>query len=346
MVRDLMGLYVRFGVNPSARGAYQRLGFLARAARGGGRGLRHRLDLGPDHWRGGRLLPPESRSPTGRSFSGAIRRPDLVAASRVAQVAAVDLDQAGGARDVALDVFHQAPTGSALPASAAAVSLAAEGQREQVAATTRAPPGGSGGDAAVQSPGMARLPAPGPPGSGWHWGDLVHGPASVVALSDSWVGSPIQGTAAPRARPRCAARARCPASCGRLNSALHALDQRLGIDLGAGAPAEVLDQRRDVLAAARAAAGWSGAGPRAGSTGRRGTALALTASRRSRLVAAMTCTSRLHGLGRAQPADGALLQRAQQLGLQLQRQLADLVEEHRAALGRLEGARCGARRRR
>jgi serine/threonine protein kinase len=29
MVRDLMGLYVRFGVNPSARGAYQRLGFLA-----------------------------------------------------------------------------------------------------------------------------------------------------------------------------------------------------------------------------------------------------------------------------------------------------------------------------
>jgi serine/threonine protein kinase len=30
MVRDLMGLYVRFGVNPSARGAYQRIGFLAR----------------------------------------------------------------------------------------------------------------------------------------------------------------------------------------------------------------------------------------------------------------------------------------------------------------------------
>ena len=29
MVRDLMGLYVRFGVNPSARGAYQRLGILA-----------------------------------------------------------------------------------------------------------------------------------------------------------------------------------------------------------------------------------------------------------------------------------------------------------------------------
>jgi len=29
LVRDLMGLYVRFGVNPSARGAYQRLGILA-----------------------------------------------------------------------------------------------------------------------------------------------------------------------------------------------------------------------------------------------------------------------------------------------------------------------------
>jgi serine/threonine protein kinase len=29
MVRDVMGLYVRFGVNPSARGAYQRLGLIA-----------------------------------------------------------------------------------------------------------------------------------------------------------------------------------------------------------------------------------------------------------------------------------------------------------------------------
>jgi serine/threonine protein kinase len=29
LVRDLMGLYVRFGVNPSARGAYQRMGILA-----------------------------------------------------------------------------------------------------------------------------------------------------------------------------------------------------------------------------------------------------------------------------------------------------------------------------
>jgi len=28
MVRDLMGLYVRFGVNPSARGAHQRIGLL------------------------------------------------------------------------------------------------------------------------------------------------------------------------------------------------------------------------------------------------------------------------------------------------------------------------------
>ena len=35
MVRDLMGLYVRFGVNPSARGAYQRIGFLARRGRCG-----------------------------------------------------------------------------------------------------------------------------------------------------------------------------------------------------------------------------------------------------------------------------------------------------------------------
>ena len=38
------------------------------------------------------------------------------------------------------------------------------------------------------------------------------------------------------------------------------------------------------------------------------------------------------------PADLALLQHAQQLGLQLERQLADLVEEQRAAVGLLEQA--------
>ena len=43
--------------------------------------------------------------------------------------------------------------------------------------------------------------------------------------------------------------------------------------------------------------------------------------------------------GLSQPADLASLDGAQQLGLHLERQLADLVEEDRSAVGRLEGAR-------
>ena len=42
----------------------------------------------------------------------------------------------------------------------------------------------------------------------------------------------------------------------------------------------------------------------------------------------------------------ALLQHAQQLHLQVQRQLADLVEEERAAVGAAEAAGRGRRRRR
>ena len=42
--------------------------------------------------------------------------------------------------------------------------------------------------------------------------------------------------------------------------------------------------------------------------------------------------------------DLALLQRAQQLGLQLERQLADLVEEQRAAVRELEAARAALQR--
>ena len=52
----------------------------------------------------------------------------------------------------------------------------------------------------------------------------------------------------------------------------------------------------------------------------------------------MTRTFTLRGLRLADAADLARLERAQQLRLELERQLADLVEEHRAAVGRLEGA--------
>ena len=53
---------------------------------------------------------------------------------------------------------------------------------------------------------------------------------------------------------------------------------------------------------------------------------------RSRLVAAMTRTSTLERAGAAHPLELALLQHPQQLGLQLQGQLADLVQEQRAAV--------------
>ncbi len=49
---------------------------------------------------------------------------------------------------------------------------------------------------------------------------------------------------------------------------------------------------------------------------------------------------RVHGqqAGRADPGHMALLEHAEQLGLRRERQLADLIEEQRAALGRLERA--------
>ena len=61
-------------------------------------------------------------------------------------------------------------------------------------------------------------------------------------------------------------------------------------------------------------------------------AAAATSARRSRLVAAITRDVDLLRLQRADALHLAVLERAQQLGLDRQRQLADLVEEQRAAL--------------
>ena len=63
---------------------------------------------------------------------------------------------------------------------------------------------------------------------------------------------------------------------------------------------------------------------------------------RSRWVAEMTRTSTRDRLVGAERLDRPLLQHAQQLGLRRQRQLGDLVEEQRAAVGGLEAARRGA----
>jgi hypothetical protein len=65
-------------------------------------------------------------------------------------------------------------------------------------------------------------------------------------------------------------------------------------------------------------------------------------------VAAITRTSTECWL-RAQPVDGLFLQKAQQVGLQLQRQIANFIEEERAALRAFDQAalsRQGAGRRR
>ncbi len=70
-----------------------------------------------------------------------------------------------------------------------------------------------------------------------------------------------------------------------------------------------------------------------------------TACLRSRLVAAID--ARTSTIARAFLADAfelALLQHAQRLALQLERDLADLVEEQRAAIGQLEAADRGRAR--
>ena len=63
-----------------------------------------------------------------------------------------------------------------------------------------------------------------------------------------------------------------------------------------------------------------------------------TIAARSRWVAAITRASSCDRLGIADALERALLQHAQQLGLQLERDLGDLVEEQRALAGELEPA--------
>ncbi len=47
----------------------------------------------------------------------------------------------------------------------------------------------------------------------------------------------------------------------------------------------------------------------------------------------------LDGIGAADPFEGFLLQKAQQLDLQRERQIADFIEEHGPAFGRFQPAR-------
>ncbi len=101
---------------------------------------------------------------------------------------------------------------------------------------------------------------------------------------------------------------------------------------------EVLGQRQDVAAPAAQRRAGAGGRRRGGSTDPRGSCPRAPAASRSRLVAATTRTSTFDGAAGAHALDLPALQGAQQLGLQVQRQLADLVEEEGAAVGLLEGA--------
>ena len=110
---------------------------------------------------------------------------------------------------------------------------------------------------------------------------------------------------------------------------------------------EVRRERGDVLARARAAAA-----ARIGNTlmryqrSSRNVALARPSPARSRCVAATMRTSTVSVFVPADALERAVLQHAQQPHLRRERQLADLVEEQRAAVGALEPTLARARRRR
>ena len=109
---------------------------------------------------------------------------------------------------------------------------------------------------------------------------------------------------------------------------------------------EVLDQHRNVLRSIAQRRQLDAHHGQADGRGRRGIARLRTSAARSRLVAAMTRTSTRRYVDAADRLDLPSLQRAEKLRLQLERQLADLVEEDGAAVGLLEGARRGRDRRR
>ena len=77
----------------------------------------------------------------------------------------------------------------------------------------------------------------------------------------------------------------------------------------------------------------------AGSTDRRGSGRPPTSSRRSRLVAAISRTSTCRGSSEPTRCTSPFSSTRSSLACTLERQLADLVEEQRAAVGRLEQAR-------
>ena len=150
-------------------------------------------------------------------------------------------------------------------------------------------------------------------------------------------GSPLRRTAPPRARctflssrmlpgQRVGTQQRHRRSAASIGGSARPLSWQAARDEGRASA-------RDLRRAARAAAGSSSVMPLAGRTGPAGTCPCATSASRSRLVAATKRTSIGRGLTAADAQHLARLEHAQQLGLHRQRQLADLVEEHGAAVG-------------
>ena len=142
-----------------------------------------------------------------------------------------------------------------------------------------------------------------------------------------------------RAARRCAARARCPASgssasCCSASGAKRLLSPFALADLARGSarPAAATSSARS-----RSGGRWIGNTFSRYSRSSRSLPLA-TACRRIAVGGGDDAHVGLLRLGRADAHEGAGLEHAQQLDLQLERHLGDLVEEQRAAVGALEEA--------
>ena len=143
-----------------------------------------------------------------------------------------------------------------------------------------------------------------------------------------------------RARPRCAARARCPARRGADRPAT-SVGRRRARPAPRSSGGRSARPAAGCPRAARAAAARVTRTTRAGSRGRRGSCRALTSAAQvavGRRDDAHVDRDRRDRRRRAGP--GALSSTRSSLGCRSSAELADLVEEHRAAVGRARRRRC------
>ena len=150
-----------------------------------------------------------------------------------------------------------------------------------------------------------------------------------------------------RAPARCAARARCPASCGARTPPARrgAMSGHAAFVLAVQVRHQRFGNRQRYPPCARAAAACGCERRSAGRYRSSRRCPPRTASSGTLLVAATTRTSTSNSALAAQPPHLGILQDAQQLGLRLHGHFADFVEQQRAVLGQFEAARRGVRKR-